>query len=325
MKRKLLLLGLLLTFIQTIAQSPSLYTQTTFTADYTNLEDITLINNENDWFSGGYAEVQIPFQFKIAGETMNFFTWTGFSFIFLSDSQESAYELLTDGLVVRERPSEIGVPQSSMAYKVEGEEGSRILKIEVKNAGLTAEPLVNSTTNIFLNYQIWIYEGTDVIEYRYGPSNITAEDMVTYDIFIAKSFFLTGIWGYDVYNCFVYGNLANPFFIELATDEEGFDSYRITTYPAEKTVYRFAPNGGTVSTEEFNKTQFSLYPNPVAETLTVSLKKTDVSDYIITDMTGKLIQKGSFNGLENMLQVKDLPTGMYFMTIGNTTKKFIKK
>jgi len=328
MKRKLFLLGLLLMFIQVKAQPQSLYTQTTFIENYTNLENGVPMIMSEDWITDYGSEIQSPFPFKIAGESISFFVWTGSSFTFFtqaeSEDDENVYELLTAGLALKSRPVEIGVPQSLMSYKVEGAEGSRILRIEVRNAGLKAEPAVSSTTNIFMNFQIWIYEGTDVIEYRYGTSNITPEDLVTYDIFLILSDFLIGVKGYDIYNCFVYNDLTAPTFAELFGDEY-WNPYRITTYPAEKTVYRFAPNNSTVSTENFNKTQFRMYPNPVTSILSISLEKMDVTDFIITDMTGKTIQKGTFKALENTIEVADLTSGMYFIRIGDTTQKFVKK
>lgn len=58
---------------------------------------------------------------------------------------------------------------SPISYLTTGVAGSRIGKIEFRNAGFYND----ITTNDFINFQIWLYESTNIIEYRYGASNVT--------------------------------------------------------------------------------------------------------------------------------------------------------
>lgn len=317
MKKNYILLVLFLMILQTNAQS--FYTLTTTIDKYSDLLNPISINNGQVWEGGSFNDpIPVPFPINIAGESVDNFAFNYGSFLF-SNNQE-LYNLQPTGIFVKDKSLQPDVSISSLNYQIDGEAGSRILKIEVKNAGSVTEFEVNGTHNLFINFQIWIYEGTDVIEFRYGASNIDATAMAMLD---PNNPLLLGIATYTTYNCFVYGNLADPTFIEPSLDEYWGD-YRITSYPVERTVYRFTPNT-TAGTDDFNKTQFRMYPNPVTSILSISLEKMDVSDYTITDMTGKMIRKGNFKALENTLQIEDLTSGVYFIRIGDTTKKFLKK
>ena len=327
MKRKLFLLGLLLMFIQTKAQTH--YTHTASTTTYTDLEDPISLNDNQVWYNNQYGPFEVPFSFKIAGQTITHFSFRSNNFEFLTglnDDSDTTYLMIASGIFIQDKNYDEEISQSPISYKVIGSAGSRVLKMEVKNAGSTTESNANETNSLFLNFQVWIYEATNIIEYHYGDSNInsTAMEMLVQE---NQDPFLIGLGEKFLnYGGFVYGDPASLSFAEVANVEENeLGSYKITSYPVNGTLYRFIPSTTTVGTEQFNKTQFRMYPNPVTSILKISLEKMDVTDYIITDMTGKTIQKGIFKALENTIEVGNLSSGMYCIRIGNSTQKFIKK
>ena len=81
-----------------------------------------------------------------------------------------------------------------------------------------------------------------------------------------------------------------------------------------------------LSTPELKKNTFDIYPNPVKNQL--SLKSEFINPVItITNINGRLVKKlKELNS--NQIDVSDLESGMYFLTIqssqGILTKKFIK-
>ncbi len=84
---------------------------------------------------------------------------------------------------------------------------------------------------------------------------------------------------------------------------------------------------GTVSTEEFFKTNFSLYPNPATDVLNIQSKNGwAIENISIIDISGRTVktQKGS-----ESINVSDLASGTYMIDIvtkeGKATSKFIKK
>ena len=324
MKKNYFLFCLFFIIIQ--AQAQSLYTITTSTATYADLTSPISVNNGQVWDFDDFGPYQVPFSFKVAGQVITHFAFHDDNFIFLTGLNEDTddlYYLLASGIYIQDKNFNAGVSQSPISYKVEGTSGNRILKMQVKNAGSEDEALTLQTNNLFVNFQVWIYEGTNVIEYRYGNTNITASNMSVIEDGIQMGIVSLN----EVYDGIVlYGNPAAPTVAEFFNGG-GLDpniDYVMTSYPTNGTVYEFTPST-TAATEEFNKIQFRIYPNPVVESLRISLENMDLTDYVITDLTGKIIRKGKFTDLENTVDVTDVNSGMYFIKIGNTTKKFLKK
>ncbi|WP_448606612.1 T9SS type A sorting domain-containing protein [Paenimyroides ceti] len=326
MKKNYILLVLFLMILQTKAQS--LYVLATHNAAYSDLVNPISINNGEAWNGIPYGPFEVPFSFKIANQPITNFGFENDYFVFFTamEINASQYILSAPGIYVLDKNYETGISESPLSYKVDGIVGNRILKIEIKNAGSETELLVNQTNNLFLNVQIWIYEGTDVIEYHYGNSNITQTDIEDFKEEEDPLLVAIGEPSFT-YSGFVSGNPVSPTFNEINNgniNEIDLTEYALNSYPASGTVYRFTPST-TVANDKFDKTRFSVYPNPATEVLNISLEKMDAMAYIITDMTGKTIQKGIFKALENTIELGNLSSGMYCIRIGDSTQKFIKK
>lgn len=85
---------------------------------------------------------------------------------------------------------------------------------------------------------------------------------------------------------------------------------------------------GTLSNPDFADNSLSIYPNPVSNVLNISnLNNFEIKGITVIDVNGRVIknQQGSLT----QINVSDLNTGVYFVTIeaaeGKTTKKFIKQ
>ncbi|MBL0343520.1 MAG: T9SS type A sorting domain-containing protein [Bacteroidetes bacterium] len=74
---------------------------------------------------------------------------------------------------------------------------------------------------------------------------------------------------------------------------------------------------------------FQLFPNPVAETLNIAFKKADTGNckIKIIDITGRIIQEQTIEGVENRVVVNlvNLADGIYFVKVSKGTTKGIKK
>ena len=62
---------------------------------------------------------------------------------------------------------------SPIRYLTTGTAPNRIFKLELSNAGFWNEPDLYLTMNDYFNWQIWIYEGSQIVEFHYGSSQIT--------------------------------------------------------------------------------------------------------------------------------------------------------
>jgi len=72
---------------------------------------------------------------------------------------------------------------------------------------------------------------------------------------------------------------------------------------------------------ENGKTDLSIYPNP-SDGLII-LSGLLPGEYFITNIMGQTVLTGSLNAETQQIDVSNLPGGMYFITVGNMTKKFV--
>ena len=326
MKRITLLAAILVASISAKAQD--FYTFTKSEATYQELTDAVSMNDGEAWLFNEYGPFQAPFPLYVFGQEFNEFWFLDDEFSLSHDDAE-AYFFPTSAFLMDRNP--LGTSQSPISYKVEGIEGSRILKLEVKNAGLETEFDTENDvlpTSTYLNYQIWFFEEDDSIEYHYGDHNIT-------DLFVLNGDGFSAV-GIDFYNDstmeeaigFVTNEISNPIYLEFTEESEYPDNpeelLTLDDVPQPNTVYRFALNPASVN--GMTKTSFSLYPNPVTNQLNLTFNESIYTSYRIYDLTGRSVLSGTVNGEDNMqIYVGSMQNGTYLLTIGNTTKKFIKK
>lgn len=80
-----------------------------------------------------------------------------------------------------------------------------------------------------------------------------------------------------------------------------------------------------VGLEENKQNQFSVYPNPVKESLTLELNQVSNTGFIITDQLGKVVREGNISSQKQDIDVSSLPKGVYVISVGEVNQKFIKE
>jgi hypothetical protein len=79
--------------------------------------------------------------------------------------------------------------------------------------------------------------------------------------------------------------------------------------------------------DDQKETEFAVYPNPthgvlfVETRLIASLPTT--TEYRITNLMGQTLMTGTINEETQQIDVTNLPAGMYFITVGDATRKFV--
>lgn len=123
---------------------------------------------------------------------------------------------------------------AEISYVKEGTYPNSILKVQYKNAGFYVE----SPRTSFVNFQIWVYEANDVIEFRYGPRTVNPSSAVPGDIGLFNEEVGTSLASIEL-----FGSSANP------TPNAGtlVDGSHLADHPAANTVYRFAPVTTSIS------------------------------------------------------------------------------
>ncbi len=91
----------------------------------------------------------------------------------------------------------------------------------------------------------------------------------------------------------------------------------------------FSVNQGTLGTDDFAQTSFSLYPNPTNDSWTVKSKNQSISSIQVYDILGKNVLSLSPNSSEVKIDASRLTSGLYFAQIktdnGINSIKLIKK
>ena len=71
----------------------------------------------------------------------------------------------------------------------------------------------------------------------------------------------------------------------------------------------------------------TVYPNPTHGVLVLETRRATslpaANEYHITNLIGQTVQTGSLNAETQQIDVSDLPQGMYFITVGEGTRKFV--
>ncbi|HZV70781.1 MAG TPA: T9SS type A sorting domain-containing protein [Saprospiraceae bacterium] len=220
---------------QRSARSAFIYTLTTLNEPYTNLTGAISVNNGEIWDDPDYT-VPVSFPFYILDTEITYLQMGGAGgggASFSSPTEDPdvmviVFPFETD-LVDRGYNDDIE-SLSPISYKVEGAAGNHILKVEFKNAGSYND----DDLEMFINFQIWLYENNNRVEFHYGP-NFINDPALFYDD-------LPGAYaGLAAYNededliiepHFLAGSASNP---NLSTDLNP-----INGTPANGTVYRLS-------------------------------------------------------------------------------------
>ena len=74
---------------------------------------------------------------------------------------------------------------------------------------------------------------------------------------------------------------------------------------------------------------FAVYPNPTNNILFVETRligsQPDQTAYRITNVMGQTLLTGNINAETQQINIEPLPAGMYFISVGETTQKFVKR
>ena len=103
---------------------------------------------------------------------------------------------------------------------------------------------------------------------------------------------------------------AYPGAYELACD-----SLNTTSYGGETEDYTVNIMTETKVNELSNKLQFTLYPNPANDVLTVKYTATGALTYAVYAVTGSKISEGTISNAKNTIDISGLERGLYFVRV----------
>lgn len=308
MRKLLLTIALVTSFV--IGASAQYYEFTVKTEEYVAFEGSIISPPDWDTESG---TLPLPFPVDIFAEEVDAITISDILFTFSYNSMDIA-NFAAFGADLKSRNSF----ESPITIDVIGTSPNSILKAQVKNAGFKGD----NTDNDYINYQVWIYETTNVIEIHYGDGSVTN----TSGSFFGQTGPLVGLLkANNGGGIMLSGNPVNPDVIYNPVAE-----YFLNGTPDSGTVYTFTPRKNPVGVNQVLSSgiEVLIYPNPFTDILTVNIGDATPADVKVTDATGKLVYTGSINGSEIKLNTADYKQGVYFVRVstseGIITRKIVK-
>jgi len=308
MKIKQLFFSLLFIGTSTFAQEVDYYFEQ-FTNTYKNIEDPISLSNNIIWDDPEY-QLQIDMDFDLLGATLteiNFGPGLGGDlyngdmsyslFPITADIADRAYNDYFDN---EDEPGGL----SPISYKVIGEEGSQILKIEWNNVGFYED----ESNSYYMNFQLWLYEGSDMIEVHYGLSNVP-------DNFFNSEENICGFFAVDftteIGSGFTLEEESGNYVFGFNYLDADWEGNFFTSVPENGTVFRFYPEYA-VGMDEIESV-IKMHPNPATDVLYLENDEQVLTKYQIVSLDGRILKTGTSSEQKIQVDISDLNTGMYFV------------
>jgi hypothetical protein len=208
---------------------------------------------------------------------------------------------------------------SRISYVLAGSPGQRKFIVEYGQMGF-----VNGASSDQTSFQIWLYEGSNRIEFRYGQTQLANPG----DIFTPLYSPVIGLLDIDwitegATGLYLDGDATKP----SVVPQTGSLAYvGIDSAPDSGTVYRFCPGSCQTNTRisqlRAEDWQFQLYPNPSQDQthLRFVLPEPGSVDLRLLNLNGSVIWQQAHGlmmpGMQDMgFSVADLPPGIYVVQL----------
>lgn len=199
---------------------------------------------------------------------------------------------------------------SPIIYELSGTVGSRIAKIEWVNVGLkyVADQINNPD---YINFQVWLYEGTNVVEYRYGPWNV---NLLSYN---GNNGPTVGFGEYKGQS----GTLSSDQYLKGTSNNCSLTNqyFQLTGTPGGVRVYRFTPSSiSGIKDYDEKKYNILLTPNPANENTTVRFNSTEATQITISDLLGNVVMTEkitTIGKIQKEINTEQLNAGVYFISV----------
>lgn len=200
---------------------------------------------------------------------------------------------------------------SEVSYQIDTVASERVLKVQFDSIGIDFE----SGHHSFISFQIWMYEKSQAIEFRYGPDSILPSlgNQMRIGLFD---------WNLHTLNSVeLYGDPASPT-LDSGIYEAGPS---ITGYPANGTVYRFTPVSTSVNSVSAIDNSTKVIYNPEQQTIQINSTKT-IKWYEIYNLSAQIIfHSDNVDALNLSLSVGNYPKGIYLVKTASATGIAVNK
>lgn len=315
------------------AQSYAQYNFSLDTMNYQSLIGANSLNSTTNWTRDSSYVLNFGFNFTWDNHTdtaLTVIAGGGISFPGNGNKKLRVFSHTDSGYLLEDRNNTNSI--STISYKIEGNSGNKILKIEWKNAGFR-DFCATSNTNDFVNFQLWMYEMGSLLEIHFGPF---VADSASY----GNPSCNTGSYGPQILlqhnSCSSVLGLTGPSSYPQATYRNHCfwqPSVSLNGTPPNGAIYRFSPIATSIEKAKRNGS-FKIYPNPVEKNFSIQGLPPDfnIEQVEILSLSGKRLFFSTNNSKITgrlSLSVNDLKEGTYFLKITSEENrvlitKFIK-
>ena len=277
---------------------------------YTELSSPTVLNN-GKWQQQSEYTVQLGF---------NFYFLNGYFSTVKINPAVSAIQFGNDNMIICGNISNIFQDKgnanslSPISHKTDVVNGKKVLKVQFKNMGFSYGDPAD-----FWNFQVWLYEGSNKIEYRFGSNSIKAV-VTAFDNIPGPIIYLMNTSAGTVSTSLVNGPIENPTYVEAA--DFGVES--LWGVPANGTIYSFSPKQFTSISEEEIETEMSLFPNPANSKLNIQHNNNSaIESFSLTNVLGEKVLE--VKQADASIDVSGIAAGVYFVNITAGNKTAVKR
>ncbi len=320
-----------LSWMNAHAQLYSTYTTQTNQA-YTPLTSSTDMTGGQPWVAVDFS-VPMPFPFSFNRRPVSAFNFLNSRysqpFIAASDNPlDSLFAFLPMDCVLWDRANHDSVATTGVSpirYQTTGTAPSRIFKVEFFNAGLYEDEYNTDS----INFQVWFYEGTHAVEFRYGPRQLNPQFL--YDYFDPGPGPVIGFAnGIDTAfnSAFLYHLVGSPGAPTLDSfDTQNFPTSVLSSFPPVGTVYRFTPSTSSAGIDLAGAVAraFKLYPSVASEFIHIEWAGATGESYEIITATGQGVAGGKLGRGTQRVSVAHLPAGTYYLRLAAGAHFFVKQ
>lgn len=310
------------------------YSLSTSTGTYTALSGASSANGTTPWDSTSNFAEPLGFSGFIIDTTSTSFFYLQKGVYFSADTitRFALHGFLLMNANLIDRGTGTSSSLSPISFQTTGSAPNRIFKLEVANAGFAAEKATYGTLNDYVNFQVWVYEGSNAVEIHIGDSHISGPHAATYwpvtggspaigfgkrtDTLGSGTEYIVSGPPYS-YDSIVY-NKHNPTYVG-----QGF----FPGLPASGAIFTFTPTRLAVNNVAVKNAK--VYPTETSGTLKIDYFSSIPAQYEVIAVNGSATGiKGSLVNGTTQLDVSKLAAGMYFVQIASNgttnTTKFIK-
>jgi len=305
-------------FLQSIRAQPFPYTFTVDQAEYVPLTN-AIAATDGVWDD---LDIQTPlgFPFQLWGQSTSTLLWygnlTAYNVAGLPGVSNTPF-LIAYGADLIDRGFQSGISQSPIFYKTEGQPGNRVFKMQWANAGFFSD----DANSAFTNLQVWLYEGSNNIELRFGPTQANNPDLFDF------SGPLIGFM--DQYNLntdlfqnlhYLVGPAQNPVVEHITSTQIDTVFYMLYSVPGNGLVYRFSSGVSATQNPQLSDSGVHIYPTLANDAIWIAiddqttLLQKDLH-YTIFDALGKTLRNGQVTGTLERIELTNMAGGLYYVNL----------